>query len=50
MQERYILQNKELWLEFVDLEKAFDRLQLVSCNTVVSIKISKVEGMYFGCH
>jgi len=26
MQERYLLQKKELWLEFRDLEKVFDRV------------------------
>ena len=26
LQERYLAKNKELWMAFVDLEKAFDRV------------------------
>ena len=26
LQEKYLAKNKELWMTFVDLEKAFDRV------------------------
>ena len=26
LQEKYLVRNKELWMAFVDLEKAFDRV------------------------
>ena len=26
LQEKYLAKNKELWMVFVDLEKAFDRV------------------------
>ena len=26
LQEKYLAKNKELWMDFVDLEKAFDRV------------------------
>ena len=26
LQEKYLARNKELWMAFVDLEKAFDRV------------------------
>ena len=26
LQEKYLAKNKELWMAFVDLEKAFDRM------------------------
>ena len=28
LQEKYLAKNKELWMAFVDLEKAFDRVHL----------------------
>ena len=34
LQEKYLAKNKELWIDFVDLEKTFDRVprEVVWCS------------------
>ena len=51
LQEKYLARNKELWMAFVDLEKAFDRVPQVvwwalRCLGVDKWIVSVIKAMY----
>ena len=52
LQEKYLARNKELWMAFVDLEKAFDRVPrevvwwALRCLGVDEWIVSVIKAMY----
>ena len=52
LQEKYLAKNKELWIAFVDLEKAYDRVprevvwRALRCLGVDELIVSVIRAMY----
>ena len=56
MLENYLAWNKELWMAFVDLDQAFDRVVrevvwwALRCLDVDEWILSLIKAMYLGCY